>query len=92
MPSMCFHLSVALGAAPLIGTVATQNLGDYLFGATLPDIHMLSTLPISREQTHYFGLDQADFDDEELVSQVRRGFASSLRPATQSAGARRRDG
>ncbi|MEK7281166.1 MAG: hypothetical protein AAB037_02285, partial [Chloroflexota bacterium] len=30
----------------------------------------------SREQTHYFGLDQADFDDEELVSQVRRGFAS----------------
>lgn len=76
MPPLGFHLSVALGAAPLIGTIATQNLGDYLFGATLPDIHMLSPLPSSREQTHYFGLDQADFDDEELVYQVRRGFVA----------------
>lgn len=58
MPPLCFHLVVAKEAADRsYRRVLRRNLGGYLVGATLPDVHLMSGA--SREETHFFDLKKA---------------------------------
>ena len=55
MPPLCLHLSIAKEAAELLHSpILDQNIGDYAFGATLPDVHIITSL--NREETHFFDL------------------------------------
>lgn len=55
MPPICVHLAVAYEAAERLGhPVIELNLGGYLLGATLPDVHIITG--VSREETHFFKL------------------------------------
>lgn len=62
MPPLSFHLSVALDAALQCShPLADGELGSYLFGSTLPDIHIISRT--SRQATHFSDLHQEPADD-----------------------------
>jgi hypothetical protein len=57
MPPLCFHLAIAKEAAELLhNPIIDRNLGNYLVGATLPDVHLI--IGVSREETHFFDLEQ----------------------------------
>ena len=56
MPPICTHLSIAWEVArKLHHPVIEQNLGGYLVGSTLADVHILGQ--ISRAETHFFDLE-----------------------------------
>lgn len=57
MPPLCLHLGIAKEAAELLHhSIIDQNLGSYLVGATLPDVHLI--IGASREETHFFDLEK----------------------------------
>lgn len=57
MPTICLHLTIAQEAAErLRHPLIEQNLGEYLLGATLPDVRIISGA--SREETHFFKLEE----------------------------------
>ncbi len=59
MPPLCLHLSIVSEAATLLhNTILEQNMGGYAFGATLPDVHIITCL--NREETHFFDLSKED--------------------------------
>lgn len=56
MPPLCLHLHIAKEAANrLRHPMLERNLGIYLLGATLPDIHFVSGA--SRQDTHFVNLE-----------------------------------
>lgn len=56
MPPLCLHLAIAEEAAERLNHPVIQGEpGGYLIGATLPDVHLISSL--SREETHFFKLE-----------------------------------
>ena len=62
MPPLSLHLSIALDAAFTFPYPLTQDeIGSYLFGSTLPDVHIISRA--TRLSTHFFELNQEPVDD-----------------------------
>lgn len=60
MPPLCLHLSIVKEAAELLqNPILDQNMGGYAFGATLPDVHIITGL--DREETHFFDLSKEDY-------------------------------
>lgn len=58
MPPICFHMGIALDAASHLPPKLTGGvLGAYLFGSTLPDMHIITQT--SRQDTHFRDLDQS---------------------------------
>lgn len=51
MPSISLHISIAWDAWPQVRERAGDSLGAYLFGATLPDIHLMAGF--RRQDTHF---------------------------------------
>ncbi|MFQ5827488.1 MAG: hypothetical protein ACE5IA_09060 [Dehalococcoidia bacterium] len=68
MPPLCLHLGVAMDAAGRLARPEVEdNLGSYLFGASLPDIYI--TITASRRETHFI-----DLGDEPLGSGAEEFF------------------
>lgn len=66
MPSLCFHLGIAWEALPSLHPVVGEQRGVYLFGATLPDVHLLSKL--RREETHFVDVFHGERGGKEVES------------------------
>ncbi len=86
MPPLCLHLGVAIDAAERLSRPEVgDNLGSYLFGASLPDIYIAITA--SRKETHF-----TDLQDEPLESGAEGLFrtyphlarSSELAPSLQA--------
>lgn len=59
MPPICYHLALAQEAARRLALpLLERNMGSYLLGSTLPDIHIMTQT--SREETHFFDLTSPD--------------------------------
>ncbi len=55
MPPLCLHLNIAKeAAAKLNHPIVERNPGNYLIGATLPDVHIITG--IARVESHFFDL------------------------------------
>ncbi len=66
MPQICFHLSIAReAAARLDHPVIEHNLGNFLLGSTLPDVHIMTRVP--RQKTHFFNLEIEDNEKSVIV-------------------------
>ncbi len=79
MPPICIHLSIAREAAELLRhPVIDQNLGSYLFGSTLPDVHIVTGG--SREETHFFDLEgESSVSGARLIFEVHPTLANGER-------------
>ena len=57
LPPLCLHLGIAREAAARSNhPVVERNLGNYLLGSTLPDVHIISGIP--RVESHLFDLEK----------------------------------
>ena len=62
LPPLSLHLSIALDAASTFPYPLAQNeIGSYLFGSTLPDVHIISRA--TRRSTHFSDINQEPADD-----------------------------
>lgn len=69
MPSLYLHLGLAWDIALHLDV----DKGYFLFGSTLPDIHLLTTL--SREETHFYRLGMEP-EGKALIPSLRQHFGS----------------
>lgn len=59
---MVLHLSIALDAASqFVHPLSSSDMGNYLFGSTLPDIHII--VQTSRQSTHFSDLGHEPAED-----------------------------
>lgn len=77
MPSLCLHLAISRESFPRLEGKLGRQPGDYLFGSTLPDIHLMGGF--TRLETHF-----VDIFKEMAGQEVERFFAAhpSLRRPT----------
>lgn len=62
MPPIFLHMAVARDVSEQIrGTALVDEAGTYLFGASAPDIRVITRW--ERERTHFFSLDRLDHQD-----------------------------
>ena len=84
MPNLPAHIHLALKAAPRIGDGLLDNyLGDYLLGATTPDIRIITKQ--SRETYHFSSLDFRDIGaGAEGLFEAHPGLRDTADPATRA--------
>lgn len=62
IPPLSLHLNIALDAiSQFCHPLANKEMGSYLFGSTLPDVHIISRA--TRRSTHFSDLNQEPADD-----------------------------
>ena len=71
LPPLSLHLSIALGAtSQLPYPLAYDEIGSYLFGSTLPDVHIISRA--TRRSTHFSDLNQEPAEDG--IAQFKQNY------------------